>query len=204
MGRGPAKAKAKGKLTVARKSPKSEDSARVRDLQKRLAESLEREKATGELLQEKTRASIEATEQQRATSETLRVISSSRPDVQPVFATILRSAVQVSGALMGGIYRFDGELIHLAGIYGTRPEAVQGHAEGFPRLPDRGLLASRAVLERNETHMPAALADPEFQWKEFAQAAGWRSSLSVPMLRDGQPIGAISVARGEPGPVSAR
>src|SRR4029077_12249510 len=81
---------------------------------------------------------------------------------------------------------------------------VQGHAEGFPRLPDRGLLAARAILEWTSTPMLHVLSDPVFQWKEFAQGAGWRSPLSVPMLRDGQPIGAISVARGEPGPFPAR
>jgi GAF domain-containing protein/anti-sigma regulatory factor (Ser/Thr protein kinase) len=134
-----------------------------------------------------------------ATGEILRVISSSPTDVQPVFDTILRSAVQLSGALMGGIYRFDGELMHLAGLYGTRSEAVPLHARDFPRPPDRGFVAARAILERSATQMPDALGNPEFQGKEFARAAGWRSSLAVPMLRDGQPIGAISVARAESG-----
>jgi GAF domain-containing protein len=134
-----------------------------------------------------------------ATSEILRVISSSPTDVQPVFDAILRSAVELSGALMGGIYRFDGELIHLAGLFGTRSEAVPLHTPDFPRPPDRGFLAARAILERRATQMPDVQEDPEFQGKEFARAAGFRSSLSVPMLRDGQPIGAITVARGEPG-----
>ncbi len=134
-----------------------------------------------------------------ATSEILRVISRSPTDVQPVFDAILRSAVQLSGALMGGIYRFDGELIHLVGLFGTRSEAVPLHTPDFPRPPDRGFLAARAILERRATQMPDVQEDPEFQGKEFARAAGFHSSLSVPMLRDGQPIGAITVARAEPG-----
>jgi hypothetical protein len=180
----PGKAKVEPKRPVARKSLKNERS-RVRQLQKRLWEALKRE--------------AEAREQQTATSEILRAISRSPTDVQPVFDTIVRSAVQLSGALMGGIYRFDGELIHLAGVYGMRSEAVPLHARDFPRPPDRGFLAARAILERRATQMPDVLKDSEFQGKEFARVAGWRSSLSVPMLRDGQPIGAISVARAEPG-----
>ena len=60
MGRGPKPAKGKAEPAVPRKSPKS-DGAKVRDLEKRLAESLEREKATGELLHEKSRASATCT-----------------------------------------------------------------------------------------------------------------------------------------------
>ena len=134
-----------------------------------------------------------------ATSEILRVISGSPTDVQPVFDAILRSAVQLSGALQGGIYRFDGELIHLTGSYGARSEAVPLHAQNFPRRPDRGFGGARAILERRAIQIPDVLEDTEFQGKEFARAAGFRSTLSVPMLRDGQPIGAITVARAESG-----
>src|SRR5216683_2358086 len=77
----PAKAKLEVRRPVARKSPTNEASER-RDLEKRLAESLEREKATGEILQEKDRALTEALDQQTATAEVLRVISTS-PTVMP-------------------------------------------------------------------------------------------------------------------------
>jgi hypothetical protein len=54
----------------------------------------------------------EALEQQSATSEILRVISRSPSDVQPVFDTIVKSAVRLCGGLFSVLYRFDGELIH--------------------------------------------------------------------------------------------
>src|SRR2546428_12202 len=85
----PAKAKVEAKLPVGRKSRMSQGS-KVRDLEKRLAESFEREKATGEVLQETNRALTEALEQQTATSEILRVIASSPTNAQPVFDAIAR------------------------------------------------------------------------------------------------------------------
>ena len=65
-------------------------------------------------------------------------------------------------------------------------------------------MAARAILDRRTVALPDAFADAAFEHKEFARSAGWRSSLSVPMLHEGQAIGAISVARAESGafPVS--
>src|SRR4029453_4891275 len=117
MGRGPKPSKGKAKPAVAGKSPKNED-PKVRDLEKRLAESLEREKATG-------RALTEALEQQTGTSEILRIIASSPTDAQPVFETIVRSAVILSGANYGTVVRFDGDLMHLAAGYNYTPEVAQ-------------------------------------------------------------------------------
>src|SRR5262249_53634162 len=170
------------------------EGGKVRDLEKRLAEALAQ-------LQETSRELAESRDQQIATSEILRVISSSPSALQLVFATILRAALRLSGSLMGGIYRFDGELISLACLDGLSPAAAEVHAQSFPCAPQRGLLAARAMLERRVVQMPDAFADVEFEHKAFARAAGWRSSVSVPMLHEGAAIGAISVARKEVGPL---
>src|SRR5229473_2619162 len=99
----PAKPKVEAKLPVAHKSPKTEGS-RVRDLEKSLAESLERERA-------KDRALVEALEQQTATAEILRVISSSPTNLQPVFDTIVRSAARLCDGMFSTLHRVDGELL---------------------------------------------------------------------------------------------
>src|SRR6267378_7526920 len=109
--------KGAARLSVTRKSPKIETSGR-RELEKRLAESLEREKATGEILQEKDRALTEALEQQTATSEILRVISSSPTDLQPVLDAVVKSAARFCGAYDAQMWHLDGENLRLAAHHG--------------------------------------------------------------------------------------
>src|SRR5262249_25570287 len=82
-------------------------------------------------LQEKNRARAEAhaqvtesLEQQTATAEILRVISSSPTDVQPVFETIVRSAVNLCDGLYGGVSTFDGEMIRPAALHNYSPDAL--------------------------------------------------------------------------------
>src|SRR5499425_1463912 len=64
----------------------------------------------------------ESLQQQTATAEILRIISSSPTDVQPVFDTIVRNFVSLCGSIFGAIYTFDGELVHFAGAHGFSPE----------------------------------------------------------------------------------
>jgi GAF domain-containing protein len=66
--------------------------------------------------------------------------------------------------------------------------------------PGRHAATGRAILTRAVVHIEDALNDPEYARQDLATAAGWRSMLAVPMLREGNPIGAILVIRGQPGP----
>jgi signal transduction histidine kinase len=143
----------------------------------------------------------EALEQQTATSEILRVISSSPTDVEPVFDTIIRSAVQLCDGLTGTAVRFDGEMMHLAAGYNYTPEVRQALEEASPMRPDRRMMAGRAILSRTVIQVEDALEDPEYA-QDVARAGGFRSMLAVPMMREGNPIGAIVVNRGQPGSFS--
>jgi len=137
-----------------------------------------------------------------ATSEILRVISSSPTDVQPVFDTIVRSAVTLCDGLFSSLLQFDGELIHQVAQHNYTPEALQAVHGVYPVRPTRALLNGRAILERAVVHIPDIEVDPEYQHHALSRAIGWRSALHVPMLREGVPIGVIGVARAEPGPFS--
>jgi GAF domain-containing protein len=136
------------------------------------------------------------------TSEILRVISSSPTDVQPVFDTIVRSAVRLCDGLFSALHQFDGELLHLVAHHNYSPEALEEVRRLYPARPSRGQGFGRAILERELVHIPDVEVDPEYQAQALSRAIGFRSGLFVPMLREGVPIGAIMVARAKPGPFS--
>jgi len=136
----------------------------------------------------------EALEKQTAMAAILRVISSSPTDVQPTFDAIAASAVRICGAVNGGIFRFDGSLIHFAAHHGWTAEELEGVAQHFPLPPGRQSVTARAILTREVAHVADISADPEFALTAIAQS-GIRATLSVPMLKDGTPLGAITVTR---------
>jgi len=141
----------------------------------------------------------EALEQQTATSEILRAISHSPTDVQPVFDTIAAAAMKLCGASSANVFTFDGKLLHAAAIHVINPGGVEAVRRIFPRAPDRGTAASRAVLERSVVVIPDTLDDPDYAL-ERGTHWGFRSALGVPLLRESTPIGAMARGRYEPGP----
>jgi signal transduction histidine kinase len=181
----PTKAKAEAKRPLVRRTRK-DDSARVRDLEIRLAEALGRE--------------AEALAQQTATAEILRVISGSPNDVQPVFDAIAASAWRLCEGREGTVFRFDGRLIHLVAHSGHDPEQLDVLRKVFPIPPGRGSVTARAILTRAVVHVDFA-EDREYKHTPLVQLPS-RTALAVPMLHDGNPIGAITVARVEGRPFS--
>jgi GAF domain-containing protein/HAMP domain-containing protein len=146
---------------------------------------------------------IEALEQQTATSEILRVISSSPTELQPVFDAIAHNAVRLCNATYSVIGRYDGQLLHLVAHDHVRPEGVQAMLQLFPMRPSRATTSSRAILDRAVVHVPDVLEDPDYA-VPVALGIQNRSTLAVPMLRDGNPIGTISVGRLEPQPFTEK
>src|SRR4030095_11403040 len=149
-------------------------------------------------LGERNRALTESLEQQTATSEILRVISSSPTDVQPVFNTIVANAVRLCSDRIGAVDPLHGELVHLVADHNYPPEVLQVLRRMHPRPPQRDQASGRAILTRGLAQIEDLLADPQYR-REVAVAGGWRSILAVPMLRDGAPIGAIVITRSESG-----
>jgi GAF domain-containing protein len=141
-------------------------------------------------------------DQQTATSEILRVMSRSQTDVQPVFDTIVQSAVRLCAGLFGALFQFDGELLHMVAHHNYTPEALEAAHRVYPARPSRDHGSVRAIVERAVVNIPDVELDPEHQHRELRRAIGQRSGLFVPMLREGDPIGVVMVARPEPGPFS--
>jgi GAF domain-containing protein/anti-sigma regulatory factor (Ser/Thr protein kinase) len=156
-------------------------------------------------LQEKNRALTEAhaqvtesLEQQTSTAEILRVISRSHVAVQPVFDTIVASAVRLCRAHLGVVYQFDGAMLHLVAHHNLTPEMLDAVRSLYPKPPQRDTVSGRAILSRAVVQIEDVLADREFH-RGLALATSWRSMVAVPMLREGEPIGAIVINRIEPG-----
>jgi PAS domain S-box-containing protein len=155
-------------------------------------------------LEARNRDLTETLEQQTATAEILRVISRSPTDVQPVFDTIARSAAQLCEAEFCFVFRFDGELLHFVAHEGLTPQGYEALRGAWPRPPSPGTAAGRSVLDRSVAHIPDVHADPNYVLGAVAEVAAYRSTVGVPMLRDGVPIGTITVSRSRSGPFSSR
>jgi GAF domain-containing protein/CheY-like chemotaxis protein/tetratricopeptide (TPR) repeat protein len=141
----------------------------------------------------------EALERQTATTEILRVIASSPSDVQPVFDTIVRHAAELVGGMYTNAFQYDGEYVHLVATTANE-QMLQLLRKTYPAQPDRSQISGRAILDKTIVQMEDALADPAYDTRH-AIAGGWRRMLGVPMLRDGEPLGAFVVAWPTPGPI---
>ena len=141
----------------------------------------------------------EALERQTATAEILKVISSSPTDVQPVFDSIGALAERLCAAEVSVVSRFDGELIQLAALHGVSSEGGERIRRAFPMRPEDETVTARAFRTRAVIHIADVLADHDYGQMATARAAGYRGCLGVPMVREGQVIGVIFVARKTPG-----
>ena len=153
-----------------------------------------------EALASRSRALAEAIAQQAATAEILRVISRSPSDAQPVFDTIATAALKLCGARSANVLSYDGTRLRVAAMAIVDPRGVEAMGSLFPRPASHDSAAGRAVLTCSVVVIADVLADPDYMSRQAAVVAGFRSILAVPLLRAGEPIGAIAVGRAEPGP----
>ena len=139
----------------------------------------------------------EAAEQQAATSEVLRVLSSSPIDLQPVFDTILANTTRLCEANIAALFLYDGEFLTTVAHYGTTREFAE-FLKGT-RRPGRETATRLAALERRTVHVLDLLADPDFSppSRELYQKENTRTVLSVPLLRENSLVGVITTWRRE-------
>src|SRR5262249_33736403 len=145
-------------------------------------------------LQEKNRALSESLEQQTATSEILRVISSSPTDVQPVFDAMATSATRLCAAIDSSIFRLEGDGLRLVAHNGPIPVPA-----AFVLPANRLNVPGRAVVDRRNVHVADLQAEADFapEITRLARQAGFHTIVGVPLLREGVPIGAITLRRTE-------
>jgi len=155
-------------------------------------------------LRERTSDLEESLEYQTATSDVLNVISRSTADVQPVLDTVVETAARLCGADSGSIFIREGEVYRpVASSFSAAEPEYWATQRQRTIVPGRDSLAGRVALEGRVMHVEDLAADPDYAMTE-AVAAGRRTGLVVPLLREGAVIGTINLSRKRVEPFTER
>jgi class 3 adenylate cyclase len=137
-------------------------------------------------------------ERETATSEILRVTAQSTFEVQPVLDAVIANATRLAGAENGFVYQVDGAVLRMTAAVGEKAELMREWQRTNPiSASDRGTSTGRAFTEGRTVHIPDVFADPEYKYWEAQQLGGFRTLLTVPLIRQGITIGVIAMWRTE-------
>jgi GAF domain-containing protein len=152
-------------------------------------------------VQAKTRDLTESLQQQTATSEVLRVISSSPGELAPVFETMLENATRVCGAEFGSMNLVEDGWVRQAALYNAPPAFAAARANAVRRPHPQGALGkaieTKQVLHVADVRTTQSYLEGAQSTVELAELGGARTIAVVPMLRDNEVIGVITVYRQE-------
>ena len=180
------------KATIARRHVSSPVNIQ-KQLDQRTRELIEAQKHLAELV-----------EQQTATSEVLRVISSSQGELEPVFQATLEKAVRICEAKFGNVYRWNGDALSLVASHNT-PSTLIEQRRRAPFRPSHKTPFGRVISERKTIHVVDAAAEEAYIERSpsivaAVELGGIRTYLAVPMLKGDQLIGIVSIFRQEVSP----
>ena len=148
-------------------------------------------------LRQRTTNLAESLEQQTATSEVLQVISSAPGELEPVFSAMLEKAARISDAKFGGIYRWDGDALHLIAAHNTPPEFAE-YRRRTPLRPDPKSPSGRMIAAKTVVHVADVTAEQAYTEHRVpatvaaVELGGVRTALLVPMLKENDVIGTVA------------
>jgi signal transduction histidine kinase len=138
----------------------------------------------------------ESLDQQSATADVLKIISRSTFDLRSVLQTLVESAARFCAADKATVIREKDGLFYAAEAYGYSHEFLD-YIRNTPIKAERGSASGRALVEGRVVHIPDVKADPEYTFVEAPRLGDFRTALCVPMLREGVPIGVLTLTRSE-------
>ena len=155
-------------------------------------------------LRQRTDDLSESLEQQTATSEVLKVISSSPGELEPVFQAMLENATHICEARFGNLvlYENENDAFRMAAMHGAPPEFAEKRGREpiihpSPKSPLFRVAKTRQLLHIIDLRIDEAYVDGDLPTRAFVELAGTRTIVVVPMLKDDKLIGAIGIYRQE-------
>ncbi len=154
-------------------------------------------------LRQRTDDLTESLERQTATADLLGTISRSKFELQPILQSVVDAAARLCRAEAAGIFRLEGDVYRFAAGYSLHPDYLERERQSSIAAGP-GTVVGRAAMMKEVVRIDDALTDPLYEQKDDARIGGYRSMIGVPLMREGEPIGAIGLARCRVEPFSDR